>query len=99
VLSASLSVLLFSDTWGMHDSDVGAGWMVVMMIGMALFWGLVLLAIVWLVRSAPWGTRHQGQGTTLDILDRRFAAGELSPEEYRERRSMLLGGGDRSVSG
>lgn len=62
--------------------------MIVMMIGMVLFWGLLILGIVWLIRSAPWGTHH-GPGTPLEVLDRRFASGEINAEEYRERRSVL----------
>ena len=89
MISISLPLLLFADTWGMHDSDVGAGWMIVMMLGMVLFWGLVILGIVWLIRSAPWAGRHDGHGTAVEILDRRFAAGEMSAEDYRERRALL----------
>ena len=92
MIAASLSLLNYADTWGMHDSDVGAGWMMVMMIGMALFWGLVILGIVWLVRSGPWG--HQSHGTPAEILDRRFAAGEMSAQEYRERRDVLQSKGE-----
>lgn len=91
VIVASLSLLSYADTWGMHDGDVGVGWMIVMMIGMALFWGLVILGILWLIRSAGWGSPPHDHGTPLDILDRRFAAGEMSAEEYRERRNVLLG--------
>jgi hypothetical protein len=47
VIAATFSLLSFADTWGMHDSDVGAGWMFLMMIGMTLFWGLVVLGILW----------------------------------------------------
>jgi putative membrane protein len=64
--------------------------MIVMMTGMVLFWGAVILAIVWLIRSAPWG-HHPDHGTPLDVLDRRFAAGEMSAEECRERRAVLRG--------
>lgn len=92
MISTSLSLLYYADTWGMHDSDVGVGWMIAMMIGMALFWGLVILGIVWLIRSAPWG--HHSHGSPLEILDRRFAAGEMSAEEYRERRNVLQGKDD-----
>ncbi len=69
----------------MHGDDVGAGWMIVM----ALFWGIVILGVVWLIRSAPWDSHHPDLGAPLEILDRRFAAGEMSAEEYRERRSLL----------
>jgi putative membrane protein len=90
VIAASLSLLL-ADIWSMHDNGVGVGWMIVMMIGMALFWGLVILGIVWLARSGSWS--HHDHGSPLEILDRRFAAGEMSAEEYRERRSVLQGKG------
>lgn len=73
--------------------------MIVMMIGMALFWGAVILGIVWLVRSASWGPSPHGQGMPLDVLDRRFAAGEIDAEEYRARRSVLQGKDDQSTGG
>jgi uncharacterized membrane protein len=44
------------------------------------------------IRSAPWG--HHDHGTPLEILDRRFAAGEMSADEYRERRKVLQGDGN-----
>ncbi|HEX7059154.1 MAG TPA: SHOCT domain-containing protein [Solirubrobacterales bacterium] len=94
MLAASLSLQLSADIWGMHDNDVGAGWMIVMMIGMALFWGLIILGVVWIIRSAPWASPHSGHGAPLEILDRRFAAGEIDAEEYRERRSALQGKDD-----
>lgn len=86
---AGMSIL--ADTgWGDHMDGWGAGgW--AMMIGMVLFWAVVIVVIVWLVRSAPWDARHHGQGTALDVLDRRFAAGEISADEYRERQSILRG--------
>lgn len=68
------------------------GWWIVMVMMMIVFWGLVIAGIVWLIRSLPWrhGGRHDG-GDALDLLDRRFAAGEMSIDEYRERRSILKG--------
>jgi putative membrane protein len=71
----------------MCDWD-GSGW--AMLIGMVLFWALVVVAIVWLVRSAPWGGYHRPE-SPLDLLERRFASGEITADEYRERRSVLEG--------
>lgn len=89
VLSASLSLQLFADTWGMHDGDVGVGWMIVMMLGMIIFWGLVVVAVVWLFREAI-GRGHHGSGADpLAILDRRLAEGQISVEEYEQRRKTL----------
>ena len=90
VLSASLSLHLFADTWGMHEGDVGVGWMIVMMLGMVLFWGLVVVGVVWLLREAIAHSRH-GQGADpLAILDRRLAEGEISVEEYEQRKKTLI---------
>lgn len=83
------------DTWGMHG-DVGWGWMTAMMIFMVLFWGAVIFGIVWLIRGTGWGSPTRGEPSApkespLDILDRRFAEGAISEEDYRARREVLLG--------
>jgi putative membrane protein len=85
-----------ADTWGMHG-DVGAGWTIGMIVLMVLFWGGVILGIVWLIRGvsqggwAP-GDRPVGKESPVEILERRFAEGAIGPEDYRARREVLLGG-------
>jgi putative membrane protein len=71
----------------------GGGWWIAHLIFMLLIAALVILAIVWLVRNlgAGPGVRH-GEPTALEVLDRRFAEGALSVEEYHERRRILGGG-------
>ena len=73
-----------------HWSGDGPGWWIVFV---PLFWLLVVIGIVFLVRGRrggpPWGDR--GRETGVDVLERRFAEGELSLEQYRERRSVLEG--------
>jgi putative membrane protein len=69
-----------------------------MLSGLLLLVGLVVL-IVWAVRtvSGPPGWRVAGPmgppapqpGTPLDILARRFAAGEISADDYRRMRDVL----------
>jgi putative membrane protein len=57
-----------------------------------LLWLLLIVGIVFLVvRSRDGRTPSMGGGreTGIDVLERRFAEGELSLEEYRERRSAL----------
>lgn len=78
--------------WGDH-MDWGGGWWVVMVIGMVIFWALVVVGIVWLVREA---SGHRGFGVRrghdpLELLDRRLAEGTISPDDYRERRAILTG--------
>ena len=62
-----------------------------MMIGMALLWGAIILGIVWLIRNGTEPQQRQPKETALTILDRRFAEGAVSLEEYRQRRDVLTG--------
>ena len=83
----ALTGLPVADSWNMH----GKGWMAVPMIGMALFWGAIILRVVWLIRDGV-GRRQQGLGeTALTNLDRLFAEGAVSPDDYHQRRTVLTG--------
>lgn len=87
LLSGALGLIPLAD-WH-HD---GPGWWFLA----PLFWILVVLAIVVLLRRGRWwGPRYWGPGhharreSAAELLERRFAEGEISSEEYRERRSVL----------
>jgi putative membrane protein len=87
------SAVVLADTWGMHG-DIGTGWWIVMMFGMVLFWAAVIVGILWFVRGSARGSttwQPERVQTPLEILDRRFAAGEISADEYDERRQVLAG--------
>jgi putative membrane protein len=85
-----------ADTW-MHGSW-GWGWMSLMIVMMLLFWGVIIAAIVWLIRGAAWGRSASetpaGGEPPRAILDRRFAEGEIDEEDYRARREALAGRGE-----
>jgi putative membrane protein len=74
----------------MHGYGYGwsGGW-----IFMGLFWFLLLALIVFLVlRLLPGGggrIRWQQGESPLDVLDHRFARGELDLETYRSQRAAL----------
>jgi putative membrane protein len=89
VIAAATSMIPIADVWGMHDGDIGTGWMIVMMLGMVLFWGLIILGAVWILREAL--GRGGSAGDPLAILDRRLAAGEITVSEYEERKKRLVG--------
>ena len=69
-----------------------------MMVGMVLFWAAIILGIAWLIawsiRSADRGgsAQEEGLGTEspMEILERRFAEGKISAEDYRKRREVLV---------
>jgi putative membrane protein len=78
----------------MHG-DFGWGWMLLMMIPMLLFWGAIIVGVVWLIRSSTWGqpTRHDrpiNRESPVEILERRFAEGAMTLEDYRTRREVLV---------
>lgn len=56
---------------------------------------LIALVIVWAVRNQPMSVQSRPTPppeTPLDILARRFAAGEITAEEYQKARDLLQGG-------
>ena len=76
---------------GMGWGDMGVGGM----IGMVVIWLVLIAAIVWAVsRLLPGRHTHQspsgpGQETPEEILDRRFARGEVDLETYQVQRAAL----------
>ena len=71
------------------------GWGLGMMLMMLLFLALIVVGIVFVVRvllrRRADGPRS-GSNRALDILDERFARGELDRDEYEERRRTLTEG-------
>ncbi len=75
----------------------GSGWWVGGPVWTVLVWGLLVAGVVWLVRAttdvlARGEGRGDGRGSARVILDERFASGELSVAEYRERRDAVEAG-------
>ena len=73
-----------------------AGWLF-----MGLFWIALVALIIWLVLRLLPSSGHTGHPTTappqvggpdspVDILDRRFAAGEIDLETYQSHRAALI---------
>jgi putative membrane protein len=52
------------------------------------FWVLLIALIVLLVRGRP-TPAHDSAGTALRVLEERFARGEITREEFLERRAAL----------
>ncbi len=69
----------------------GYGWHGGMMVVMAIFWLVVLLGvvggIVFIVRAT--GGQRSDRGRAANVLDERFARGEIDQDEYESRRQLL----------
>lgn len=75
-----------------HWTGDGFGWGFGMIV-MAVFWLLFAAALVWIVRVV-WdrtGTRPPGprSDTPLEILQRRYARGEMDRAEFEEKKKDL----------
>ncbi len=81
-----------ADIW-MHGGW-GWGWMSLMMVMMVLFWGAIIFGVFWLLRgvardgSAPLESPARKE-SPVEILERRFAEGEITEDDYRARREVL----------
>lgn len=84
-------IIPVADTWGMHG-DVGWGWMIGMMIVMVLFWGAIIFGAIWLIRATVGGRPEERRESPTELLERRFAEGAISVEDYRARRKVLVNG-------
>ena len=69
----------------------GWGWLV----GFAslAFWVLLIIAIVALIQGRPRGPAGPGSTGAVRVLEDRYARGEISRDEFVERREVLRGGG------
>jgi putative membrane protein len=64
-------------------------------LGMILLWVVIIGAVVLLARAlagAQWGGgggQTRGSGSARQVLDERFARGEIDRDEYEEKRRLL----------
>ena len=76
IMEVSIVLAAFGHGWG------GGPWFLLF----PLFWlTIVVLAIVFTRRR--WGRAHDGSAEAL--LGERYARGEITEEEYRQRRSVI----------
>lgn len=75
-----------------HIGDGWGWWMVMGWLWMAVFWGLIIWAVSALLsRAGDRGRDGDGrEASALEILDRRYARGELSDAEFEAMRERVL---------
>lgn len=101
VIVAVLVVLLpliFGAVGGWRGGGWGMGWGMMggfgmMGLGMVVFWGLLIWLVVALVRGtagpASYVSGHTHADSALEVLKKRYARGEISKEEYEEKKKDL----------
>ena len=84
-----------TNSWGMMGPGMmgsyGFGWF--MPVGMIIFWGLIIWGIVTLVRyiiSSSGNSATIHSRSAIEILKNRYAHGEISKEEFEEKKKDLI---------
>lgn len=72
-----------------HDHGHLSGWWLLWRFGMMFFWLAFFIGLIWWFRRCGHPRERSGTERARDILAERYARGELSGEEYRERLSGL----------
>lgn len=76
-----------------YGDGIGGWGYALMAINMILFWGLIIVGVVALVRYLGRGTAGQpGTSGPERILAERFARGEIDEQEYQQRLQILRRG-------
>lgn len=85
--------------WGNMMGWGGGGWGGFGWIFMVIFWGLIIWAIVALIKNASSGGfmcghghdhgEHKNGTTALDILKERYAKGEINKQEFEGKKKDL----------
>jgi putative membrane protein len=79
--------------WGMMwpEMMIGLGWIWLMPVFWLVFLGLIVWAIVAAVRRSGESKRSDSSqaDSALEMLKRRYARGEISKEEYEEKKKDL----------
>lgn len=76
----------------MNWGGFGLGFGIIGVILMILWWVLIIIAIVLLIKWLLGKTREEGKSSPLNalsILKERYARGEINKEEYEEKRKEL----------
>ena len=58
-------------------------------VGMIIFWILVLIGIIYLIRNAGSCRVGKGEERPLEILKERYARGEIDKEEFESKKKDL----------
>ena len=83
--------MIVADHW--NDGPGPGPWFLLWFLAMLVFWGAVIFALSRLWRRGWRGERRPWDGresrTAYDVLAERYARGEITEDEYRERKTVL----------
>jgi putative membrane protein len=77
--------------YGSGYGMMGYGGPILGWVWMILFWAALILVVIWLFKQVkgPDAEAKEAQETPLDVLKKRYARGEISKEEFTERKKDI----------
>jgi len=70
--------------WGNYGCGMEAGWLF-----MIIFWALVILGIIYLLKLVIGAEKQKGE-TSLEVLKKRYARGEITKDEFEEKKKDII---------
>ncbi len=80
----------YGPDWGMMGGGYGASG-VFQMIFWIVILGAIIAAVVWFVRTPGAYRSRPGRSSGLDVLEERYARGEINREEYLQKKQDITG--------
>ena len=77
------SPLILAEMWW------DGGWGIVWGLAMAAFWIAVIVVIVVMLRAVARRPDGVSRGSALELLEERYARGEVTRDEFLDRRAVL----------
>ncbi len=77
------------DGWHGHMGGWDGGWMWLWVSLMMLTWVVIIAGVAWAVVRSRDKSSTAGKGRAREILDERYARGEIDAQEYHERLENL----------
>jgi len=77
-------------SWG---TSMGGWWMVLGAVWMVLFWGGLILLVIWGIKKLSQRDGGGGGGggrSALDIARERYARGEITKEQFEQMKKDLM---------
>ena len=80
---------------GMGPDMMGWGWWGMGWIFMIIFWGLIIVGLIFLIRwlaglSRSRASYDKTQDSALEILRQRYTKGEINKDEFEEKKRDLM---------
>ena len=92
-LVSEVSAQMMGPGWG-HDM-MGWGWWGMGWIFMIIFWGLIIVGLVFLIKwlaglSRSRASSDKPHDSALEILKQRYAKGEINKEEFDQKKRDIM---------